>query len=161
MDIWKAIGAGLLIAMRSMALPAVSSDYLARQPTKPKDTEAVPLLQRPDIAMLTKLMAAGEIAVDKTSLIPNRTDLLPIAGRMGVAGLFTALVTRQRDRIPAVIIAMLAAAVGTHLAFQARKLADEKLHLPDPIVAAIEDVIVVRGSILWRDTYLADQRKDA
>ncbi len=159
MNTWDAIKLGLLVSMRSMTLPAVMSDYLSHRRPAADDNLLYKLLGTQEIAQLTKVMASGEVAADKTPFIPNRTDWMPLLGRMGVAGIMAGVLARRGERMGAAAAAVGAAAVGSHLAYRLRKGAKERFRLPDLAVALAEDAIVLNGSLAWRDTYAADQPK--
>jgi uncharacterized membrane protein len=69
------------------------------------------------------LAAAGEMIADKTSLVGDRVDTLPLAGRAIIGALVGALIAREEDQ-NALLGGMLgsaAALVAAHLAYRGRK----------------------------------------
>lgn len=114
--------AGLSCAMRSAAGPAMLAAHgRIRGPA------------RIGIA----LAAAGEIAIDKTSLATDRTDIPALAGRVA-AGAYTGREVAGRLGAAA---GSLAAAVGTFATWRIRRLVVRTTGLPDPVVAIGEDLL--------------------
>jgi uncharacterized membrane protein len=145
---------GFLVSMRSMTLPAVVSDYLATQPVWRQGNRGNGLLTDTRVAALTKAMAGGEILLDKLPIVPNRTNLLPLAGRIGVAGTLAVMLAKPDERVTSAVAAALAAAVGTYVMHELRTQATDRLNGNDLPSAITEDALVVGGSLLWRDAYL-------
>lgn len=83
-------------------------------------TLAIPSSDRLRTGLL--LLSAGEMVADKTSLVGDRTDALPLVGRAACGALVGALVASERDDSLAVgaLIGAGAAIAATHLAFQWR-----------------------------------------
>lgn len=157
MNTWDAIKLGLLVALRSMMLPAVMSDYLASRRARQGDNILFNILATQEVAQLTKLMASGEVFADKTPFVPARTEWIPLLGRVSVAAALAAVLAQRGDRINAAAGAVAGAAVGSHLAYHLRKNAKDHFHLPDFAVALVEDSIVFSGAMNWRDEYAAAQ----
>ena len=68
--------------------------------------------------------AAVEMIADKTSLVGNRTDPLPLAGRAVLGAVVGALVASEQGHgqvIAGSVVGAVAAIAATHLAYQARK----------------------------------------
>jgi uncharacterized membrane protein len=95
----------------------------------------------------TALMAAGEMAADKTSVVGNRTDMAPLAGRAVMGALLGGLVAREHhDGV--VLGALLGAAtaiLATHLAYQLRT----RLPASTTVGGVLEDAIVVGAGTLY------------
>lgn len=153
LNLWNAASAGLIIAMRSMALPAVISDQLARDEAHQADNDLFNLVARPEIATLLKVATVGEMVMDKMPFVPSRTDLFPLLGRMSVAGAFVAILSRPQNRVANTLVAIAAAGVGTHLAYQVRKQATERFDQPALKTAVAEDALVAVSALAWRDEF--------
>jgi hypothetical protein len=85
--------------------------------------------------------AAGEMVADKTSWIGDRTDPLPLAGRVTIGAGVGALVAHKHDE-NALLGGMLGAAtalVAAHLAFRLRK----RLSLSSVASGLLEDSLVL------------------
>jgi uncharacterized membrane protein len=99
-------------------------------------------LPRPGVARsVMALAAAGEMIADKTSLVGDRVDTLPLAGRAIIGALVGALIAREEDQ-NALLGGMLGSAtalIAAHLAYQGRK------RLPASSVAGglLEDGLVL------------------
>jgi hypothetical protein len=95
----------------------------------------------------TTLMAAGEMAADKTSFVGNRTDAVPLAGRAAMGALLGALLARERhDHV--VLGGLLGAAtavVAAHVAYRLRT----RLPLSTVAGGVLEDAIVVGAGTLY------------
>ena len=102
----ETLALGTLTGMRSMTGAAV----LARRAGGPRQ-------------YLVGILAAGEMLLDKTTLVGNRTDPLPLAGRAVIGALIGGVIARRAlASILAGGLAGAAAAVAAaHLAFHARK----------------------------------------
>ena len=120
----KTLAIGTLTGMRSMAGAAA----LAAQRGGP-------------LARLVGLLAAGEMAADKTSLVGNRIDPLPLAGRAAIGAVVGGLVAREYNEniVLGGAIGAATAVVTAHLAYQARK----RLPVSNALGGVIEDAIVV------------------
>lgn len=98
---------------------------------------------------LVTLAAAGEMIADKTPLIGDRIDALPLTGRAIMGAAVGVLIAHEQDQ-NAVIGGLLgaAAALGAaHLAYHARK----KLPLPGVAGGLLEDglVIAIASRYAW------------
>lgn len=90
---------------------------------------------------LLTLAAVGEMIADKTAVVGNRTDPLPLAGRAILGGAVGGLVARERDE-GALFGALLGAAtaiVAAHLAYRVRT----RLPLSNAAGGVLEDMLVV------------------
>jgi len=68
------------------------------------------------------LATAGEMALDKTTVVGNRTDALPLAGRAACGALVGGLVAFQADEdvVAASLLGAVTAVAAAHVAFQWR-----------------------------------------
>lgn len=114
--------AGLASSMRTFAGPGV----LAVRCRIPRPAR---------IAVL--LAGAGELVMDKLPVVPSRTGLPALLGRIG-AGAYTGA---DLAGVPGAATASVAAAAGTYATWRARGLVVERTGLPDPLVALGEDII--------------------
>ena len=90
---------------------------------------------------LTMAAATGEMIADKTSLVGNRTDALPLTGRVILGAVVGVLVAREQheDAVVGGVLGAATALAATHLAFQART----RLPLSNVAGGLLEDVLVV------------------
>ena len=95
----------------------------------------------------TALLAAGEMAADKTSAVGNRTDALPLAGRAVMGAVLGGLVAREHHDgvLLGGLLGAATAVIATHLAFQLRTR-----QLPSTAAGGmVEDAIVVGAGMLY------------
>jgi uncharacterized membrane protein len=91
----------------------------------------------------TALLAAGEMMADKTSLVGNRTDPVPQAGRAVIGALVGGIIARH-DRQSVwlgAVIGGAAAVAATHIAYQWRT----RLPLSATAGGLLEDALVMIG----------------
>lgn len=90
----------------------------------------------------TALGAAGELALDKVPDIPSRLEPGALLGRVAVGALLGAVIHRDAGRaLPTgVLLGALGAAAGAVAGANLRATAATRTPLPDPVVAAAEDL---------------------
>jgi uncharacterized membrane protein len=90
---------------------------------------------------VTALAAVGEMIADKTPLVGDRVDALPLAGRAVIGALAGALIAREEEQNALLggMVGSAAALVAAHLAYHGRK------RLPAPSFAGglLEDGLVI------------------
>jgi uncharacterized membrane protein len=123
------------------ALAAVSID--ARHNDRDLDDTPFASICSPNVSTLLSLAAAGEMVVDKLPILPNRTDLLPLLGRVFFAGVSGAAVFIE-EKQPAPVgaaVAALASVASTNVSFQLRRGLSRRL--PGLLAALVGDAAVV------------------
>lgn len=90
---------------------------------------------------LMAVAAVGEMVADKTTMIGDRTDPLPLAGRAIMGSIAGALVARERGHhmLAGGLLGATAAVVATHLAYHLRT----RLPLSGTAAGLVEDCLVV------------------
>ena len=136
-----AAGIGFIAGLRSMAAPALVSHYLSQRP----QGRTASLLASRRTAKILKLLAAGEMAGDKTPFIPNRTDPSALAGRVLSGALSGAALADSRGGSPlgAALIGSATALGSTFLAYNLRREAGRRSGIPDFLLGLVEDVVVL------------------
>lgn len=97
------------------------------------------------VRIATRLLSAGELVGDKLPKIGSRLALAPLSARI-VIGAMVGYIACGEGRCSPFIGALLGAAgavAGSYGGYHARKALDERLHLPDPVVAVAEDALAV------------------
>jgi hypothetical protein len=125
----EALALGAITGMRSMAGPAILGRRYGGM-LKP----------------VTALFAAGEMAADKTTVIGDRTDAIPLAGRAVMGALVGGIIAREHhgNIVLGAAVGAAAAFIGAHLAFRLRK------QLPQGAMGGlIEDGVVMGLSALY------------
>src|SRR5690348_4911985 len=138
----KAVLLGTIAGIRSMsALAAVSID--ASRNDRDLDDTPFSLLCSPNVSTLLTLAAVGEMVVDKLPILPNRTDPLPLLGRVFFAGLSGVVVAiEEKQPAPAgAAVAALASVASTQITFRLRMGLSKRL--PSILAALVGDAAVV------------------
>jgi len=91
------------------------------------------------------LLAVGELVADKLPFTPARTRALSVAFRvLSGAAVGAAIFTAQRKHpAPGILLGTVGALAATYGMYEARRQIDARLHAPDPLVGAVEDLIAV------------------
>jgi uncharacterized membrane protein len=144
----RAAGAGTMTGMRSMsALPAISIYFHRHAPTQQPDNVRWRRRLFASRAGQTVLhaLAAGEMLADKLSIMPARTDALPLAGRclLGVFGGAALFSAHRKQSISGGITGGIAAMLSTYVSYRIRRALSEKANIPNPIAGLIEDAVVL------------------
>ena len=122
----RALGLGAICGLRTMMGPALVAN-------------AAP----PGVKIALRIMAVGELIVDKLPATPNRIAPGPLAGRAVSGALVGYVVCRHAKTSPwlGALLGGLAAVGGAFGGYYARKTLVERLSLPDPLIAVAEDAL--------------------
>lgn len=138
------VGMGIIAGMRSMTAPALVSNHLAQCQPQTNGTRAT-ALETPTLVLLLQLLAAGEMVADKIPGMPARTALPSLLGRsMSGALSGAALCAAYKQPVMAgAAIGAVSAAIAAYGSFHLRRWIGQALHVPDPLVGAIEDAVII------------------
>ena len=142
------IGLCLTAGLRAAIAPAVLSHYLAKRPNRSLPSP-LSFLSSQQAAWALKMMAAGELVVDKLPGIPPRTYPPALAMRLasgGLVGAAAAGVNRKR-LLGGALLGALAATAGAYGGFALRTWARSRYNLPDTLVGAVEDTLAVGAGV--------------
>lgn len=135
----RAAALGAITGMRSMLGPAVVSHHLSREAATGGPLTRT--LAKPASAAALKLLAAGELAADKSPRIPPRTAPAPLAVRAFAGAACGALVGGPVHALIGAACAVAAAAAGASL----RRRASTR-GIPDVFAALAEDAAALAAS---------------
>lgn len=137
---------GALSGLRSMAAPALLAHELQSEAVGESAFDR--LFTSDAFARLLLLLAGGEMVADKTPLVPDRINKVPLLGRAALGCLSAAaFAAHRRERVmPSAAIGAGAALATTFTAFHLRRLATHELRVPDRIVGLVEDGLVLAAS---------------
>ena len=141
----RAIGIGTVAGMRSASAPAFTSNYFAKHPSLFLNSSPLKSLGLTATANVLKLMALGEIVADKLPFAPPRTQPGPLGARAvsgGVCGAALFLAEGKPLAVGAAIGAA-AAVASSFLFMNLRRMIGKAAKLPDPVVAAAEDGLML------------------
>lgn len=149
----RVLGMGAITGLRSTAGPAALSRAISDGRIEGLEDTPFSALGSPGVSTALRLFEIGEILVDKLPVTPSRTAPPPLLGRMASGGLVGAALFASENRRAAVGGALGAAAAlaGAFAGEQLRLQAAEKLGVPDPVFALLEDgLVLLAGSRLLR-----------
>ncbi|HEX8298976.1 MAG TPA: DUF4126 family protein [Rubricoccaceae bacterium] len=137
-------GLGVAAGMRSMTAPAALAHVLSHQTIGPFRQPAR-LLSSERVAGLAALAAAGEFVGDKLPFTPNRTEPLPLGGRIGSGALVgaAAAAARRESLVLGALVGAAAAAAASFAMVRIRTTLPKALGVPDFPVALAEDAAAV------------------
>lgn len=141
----QAAGLGVIAGMRTFSAPVVVSHVYSRHPSKQLKGTPAQFMQNITTSKVFKVLAAGELVGDKFPSAPNRTSAGGLIGRFLSGALCGATVYKANHQQPVIggIIGG-AAAIGSAFGCMFLRIAlGKRTGLPDPVVGAIEDVIVI------------------
>jgi uncharacterized membrane protein len=144
MSTGKALALGAISGLRSASGPA----FVGRAANRgDMDLDGTPLafFGRPRLSKALTLAQLGEVIGDKLPVTPSRTAWPPVLGRAVSGGLVGAAVHLSEGRHAATgaIIGSAAAFAAAFVGENLRALVVNRVGLPDPVVAAAEDAVVL------------------
>ena len=142
---WKALGLGAIAGMRSMAAPATLSRALERGDIGSLDATPFAAFGYSGVSTVLRMFEIGEFIVDKLPIAPSRNSPPPLLGR-AASGAFVgaALFASAGRRAAAGGILGATSALATAYATERLRLQiAERLGAPDPVVALLEDGLVL------------------
>ena len=143
-----AFGIGLVTGLRSMTGPALVC-WAAHLGWFNLEGSRLVFMGSTVATSSFSTLALGELVADKLPFIPNRTSAGPLFGRV-VLGTLSGAALCVANRQSVVSGAMLGAAGGVAGAFagyRARAGLVTKSHLPDLVIALLEDLVAVGGGL--------------
>ncbi len=144
----KTLGLGATAGARSMAAPAALSRAVERGDVGGLEGTPFAALGSPGVSRALRLLAIGEMFVDKLPVAAGRTSPPPLLGR-AASGAFVGsalFVSGGRSAAAGGVLGAVSALVGAYAAERLRLWIAEKLGVPDPAVALLEDGIVLYGA---------------
>lgn len=139
-----------LSGLRSMAPPAMLARAIRRGAVENPEGTPFELLGR--LSPLLQILMVGEMSADKTPFIPGRTSAGPLLGRAASGALVAAALRAPGGQGGKGSIALLGALSAVAAAFASEKLraqGGQTLGVPDPVLALLED-----GIVLYAGTWL-------
>ncbi|GGH06136.1 DUF4126 family protein [Mucilaginibacter phyllosphaerae] len=141
----QAAGLGIIAGMRTFSAPAVISHVYSRHPSKQIKGTSLNFMQTIPASKVFKVLGAGELVGDKMPFAPKRTAAGGLAGRFLSGALCGATVYKANHKQP-VIGGLIGGAAAIASAFGCMFLRiglAKRSGLPDPVIGAIEDAIVI------------------
>jgi uncharacterized membrane protein len=149
----RVLGLGAIAGLRSMVAPATLSRAVSDGRVDGLEDTPFAILGSPGVSTALRIMGIGELVVDKLPVAPSRTSPPPLLGRAASGGFVGAALFASEDR-RSLVGGALGAAAALASAYAGERLrlqAAEKLGMPDPVVALLEDgLVLLAGSRLLR-----------
>jgi uncharacterized membrane protein len=148
MTILLVLLAGVFVGLRSLTPFAVTS-WAARAGWLKLRSPLLWISTTPAAVILT-LLALAELVADKLPSTPSRTAPAGLIARIVLGGLTGACVAMagEMGALTGVLLGIVGALAGTFGGYQARTRLVKALHTPDFVVAIMEDLVCIGGS-LW------------
>ncbi|WPU91921.1 DUF4126 family protein [Mucilaginibacter sabulilitoris] len=146
---WQVLSLGTLAGMRSTSAPVITSHILSHHQSKNLEHSPLKFMQSKTVAATLKVLALGEIVGDKLPSAPNRTKPAAIGARVLSGALAGAVIYKAtgNNLIVGALLGGTAAFASTFGTFHLRKSVVKSSHIVDPIIGAIEDALVIGGSV--------------
>src|SRR4051794_16623416 len=93
-------------------------------------------------------MAAGELVADKLPFTPSRTERRAVAVRLFLGALVGAYIAPRRGKLLGALSGAAGSLAGTFGGHAVRVALPKALDKPDFVVALLEDVVTITGSLL-------------
>ncbi len=149
----RALGMGAITGLRAMAAPAALSRAVSEGHIEGLEDTPFSLLGSSRVSRVLRTFEIGELIVDKLPVTPSRTSPPPLLGRMAFGALVGAALFASEDRSQAVGGALGAAAAlaAAYAGESLRVQSAQRLGVPDPFVALLEDgLVLLAGERLLR-----------
>jgi uncharacterized membrane protein len=149
----RALGLGAIAGFRTMAAPASLSRAVSDGRIDGLEDTPFAILGSPGVSTALRILEIGELIVDKLPVTPSRTSPPPLLGRAASGGLVGAALFASENRSSLVggALGATAALASAYAGERLRLQAAERLGMPDPVVALLEDgIVLLAGSRLLR-----------
>lgn len=147
------IGLGVIAGMRTTFAPAIASHFLSKKHNAALSKSKLGFMQSPVTAIVTKVMSAGEIIVDKLPDTPNRIVAPQVMARTASGAFAGAVISAVNDDNTAkgILIGGATALAATFGTYYLRKYISENTFIKEPATGAVEDAIAIGcGALLMR-----------
>ena len=149
----RTVALAAISGVRLMAAPAMLARAVGRGDVSGLRATPFAALEDERVSTALQVLMAGEMAGDKTPLIPSRTSAGPLFGRaLSGALVGSALfVSRKRPGLSGALLGAASALGGVYAADRLRSATTQGLGLPDPLFGLLEDgLILIGGNRLLR-----------
>ena len=134
---------GAVAGMRSLSAPALVS-HIGSTGGLPAEHSAFSIFTLPAASTVVKILAVGELIVDKMPFAPKRTIPAAVVTRAIAGAVCGAAIcsSKKRSVFWGAVFGAAAAIGTTYAAYELRKRIKNDLHIPDTFVALAEDALV-------------------
>ncbi len=145
----RALGLGAIAGVRSMAAPAALSRAAEQGNIGSLEGTPFAALGSSRVSTALRMLEIGEMFVDKLPMVlPSRTSPPPLLGRAASGGLVGAALFASEGRRMAAggVLGAASALTAAYATERLRLQTAERLRIPDPVVALLEDGVVLFGA---------------
>jgi len=144
----KTVGLGAIAGLRSMAAPALLSRAVRRGYVPGVEDTSYAALGSPKVSAALQLTMIGEMVADKTPVVPSRTSVPALLGRVLSGALVGATLFASEGGPPTTgaTLGAFSALPAAYAGERFRVEGTEKLGLPDLVLALVEDGVVLLGA---------------
>jgi len=139
---------GVCVGLRSLTPPAAVSWAAARYWIDLGRSHLYFIAAKPAVAILT-VLALLELVADKLPAAPNRTGAPGLFARVVLGSLCGACISvaGAHSAWSGALLGCIGSLIGCFGGYQARTRLVKALHCPDYVVAVVEDIIAIGGSL--------------
>jgi uncharacterized membrane protein len=147
---WQVISLGALAGMRTASAPTIASHILTHHPSKKLAGSALNFMQSDKAALAFKAFAIAEFVGDKLPGTPNRIKPSALVARCLSGSLVGAAIYKSNgnNAFAGAALGLAAAFCSTFGSFYLRKNVVSTTHIADPLIGAVEDVLVIGTGIV-------------
>ena len=142
---WRVLGIGALAGLRSASAPAIASHILSHHHSRRLKNTRLGFMQSDTAAVTLKLLAAGEMVIDKMPFTPDRIKPASVTFRCLSGALAGSSISKATGgKIGAgALFGAAAALASTYISFLLRKTTVKATGVLDPVIGALEDALVL------------------
>lgn len=143
----KAAAIGIIAGMRSMSTPALVSNHLAHNESQNLAGSPLSVLASSKTSSILKVLALGEMVVDKLPITPARISPGPLIARIVSGAISGAAICAAEDKRADVgaVVGGMAGILGAYGFYHLRRRTGEATGVPDVVLGVAEDAIVIGG----------------
>ena len=144
-----ALGIGFMCGLRAFA-PLALVSWLANWGWMPLAGSHLAFLGTTTGAVIVSLIALVELVGDKLPNTPRRTESGPLAARMltGTMCAVAVFAAAGQSLVLGIICGVIGSIAGAFAGYHARRALVSGLRIPDFIIAIVEDIVAIGGSLL-------------
>ena len=144
-----ALGIGFMCGLRAFA-PLALVSWLANWGWMPLAGSHLAFLGTTTGAVIVSIIAVVELIGDKLPKTPKRTESGPVAARMltGTMCAVAVFAAAGQSLVLGIICGVIGSMAGAFAGYHARRALVSGLRIPDLIIAVVEDVVAIGGSLL-------------
>jgi uncharacterized membrane protein len=148
-SVWQTVGLGIIAGMRTIPAPVFVNEILKRR-SPGRLNQPLKLIRSDNIGLISKLLAAGELIVDKLPSTPSRANPAGLAARCLSGALAGACIfnANGKNSICGAFLGCLTAGMATFLSHALRKKIVSKTRIDDPWIGAMEDALVMASGLV-------------